>query len=729
MAELLAPAGTIEALDAAFGEGADAVYLGLKFFNARMRTANFAWNQFEAAVYAAHKRNKKIFVTVNTVLEERETERMYRFLAYLNSVKPDGIIVQDLGVARMAETCFPELRLHGSTQMNISSARGANLLSKEGFKRVVLSRELSLPEIKAVKASTNIELEVFVHGALCVSESGLCLFSSYLGGKSANRGICAQACRRLYTAKSDSELQEGYFFSPHDLQLIEKIPDLIDAGISSFKIEGRMKSAEYVGTVVAAYRYLMDNYQSDKKGAIASAKRILANDFAREKTLYWYTNEDGSEPDSKYFLNPKQAGGTGIFLGKITSVRRDKNNVCYGAIKNSTYDPQQGDSIRIHKSDDTRRESHKVKAVNTDEKGTTWIDIPPNFSQGDSVYLIQMKTYGKRYEHFLPRDLTPFRRQPGAQPLPAPPRFEDAEKESLFLPEGIYVQVSSIKDLYALQIKRPVKVILEYNNEIKTCLLSSEAPLPFSKKEIIISLEPFFPESLEKELSENIEKLINLGYYHWIINNPGHISFFKQKNVTVIAGPYLYVFNRWSLNWLNDKKIYQFISPIENSRQNLEKTLDPKIRKNAFVTVFAYPALFRMRFKLPAYYDFVNFSDKQEGEFRTLVTPEGSFVLPENPFSIVDKLVFLKNSGFKRFIIDFSKVEVNKQSYRRLVQNMEKGIPLPETTRFNWKDGFYSPEHSPAAPKEGMPVSSGKKTTGNAARGKAPKAPPGRRKK
>ena len=135
-----------------------------------------------------------------------------------------------------------------------------------------------------------------------------------------------------------------------------------------------------------------------------------------------------------------------------------------------------------------------------------------------------------------------------------------------------------------------------------------------------------------------------------------------------------------------------------------------------------------MRFKLPAYYDFVNFSDKQEGEFRTLVTPEGSFVLPENPFSIVDKLAFLKNSGFKRFIIDFSKVEVNKQSYRRLIQNMEKGIPLPETTRFNWKDGFYSPEHSPAAAKEGKTGDSGKKPAINRNRGKSSKTT-GKRKK
>jgi len=196
MTELLAPAGSIEALDAAIGEGADAVYLGLKCFNARLRSSNFAWNQFEAAVQSVHKLGKKIYVTVNTVLEESETERLYRFLSYLNKVKPDGLIVQDFGVVRMCQEFFPELELHASTQMNVESAAAANLLCKQGFKRVVLARELGLEEIKSVKANTNAQLEIFVHGALCVSESGLCLFSSFLGGKSANRGMCTQACRR-----------------------------------------------------------------------------------------------------------------------------------------------------------------------------------------------------------------------------------------------------------------------------------------------------------------------------------------------------------------------------------------------------------------------------------------------------------------------------------------------------------------------------------------------------
>ena len=195
MVELLAPAGNPETLDAAIGEGADAVYLGLRSFNARMRSSNFSWSQFEAAVEALHKRNKKIFVTVNTVIEESELERMYRFLSYLNKIGPDALIVQDFGVMSMARTYFPSLRIHASTQMNASSARAVNMLSRAGVSRVVLSRELGLEEIQAVKAATSCELEVFVHGALCVSASGLCLFSSYLGGKSANRGMCAQACR------------------------------------------------------------------------------------------------------------------------------------------------------------------------------------------------------------------------------------------------------------------------------------------------------------------------------------------------------------------------------------------------------------------------------------------------------------------------------------------------------------------------------------------------------
>ena len=165
-AELLAPAGTPESLDAAMGEGADAVYLGLKTFNARMRTGNFSYNQFEAAVEAVHKMGKRLYVTVNTVFEQREADRMYQFLQYIEKVGPDGIIVQDFGVLKMASDHFPGLRIHASTQMNVGTAAGANYLSRFGLKRIVLPRELSIDEIRDVRANTNMELQTFVHGEI-----------------------------------------------------------------------------------------------------------------------------------------------------------------------------------------------------------------------------------------------------------------------------------------------------------------------------------------------------------------------------------------------------------------------------------------------------------------------------------------------------------------------------------------------------------------------------------
>ncbi len=688
MPELLAPAGNPEALDAAINEGADAVYLGLKAFNARLRTTNFAWNQFEAAVDSLHKIGKKIFVTVNTVIQENETEKMYRFLDYLNKIGPDGIIVQDYGVVRLVQQFFPNLRIHASTQMNIASAKAANTMSRSGIKRVVLARELNLEEIKQIKQETNVELEVFVHGALCVSESGLCLFSSYLGGKSANRGMCTQACRRLYEADCASGIKQGFYFSPYDLQLVDQIPDLINAGVASFKIEGRMKSAEYVGSVVSAYRYLIDHWEEDKKGSIATAKRLLATDFARSKTAYWYTSDKAEN-----ILNPEQASGTGIYLGKISKTKhlQGKKAGLYATLTGGSYDAEPGDSIRLHKKDDSGRESWKIKNTFTDNN-SYWIDIPENFSTGDSVYLLQTKNMSKCYPHVLPKDISRFRTQPGDRLLPIldlSPLDTDFEKS---FPEGLYFQVSTIKDALTVQSEKPVRVILELNSQTKEALLDQKDKVPLSKKQTIISLDPYLPQGSEHKLVEIIDYLLEAGFKNWIVNNPGHIAMFRGKKAFLTAGPYLYTFNRWAVSWLENQDITALITPIENSKDNLLETFSVDQRKRVLVTIFAYPALFRMRFQLPENYDFMYFSDREGSVFKALSTPDGSFVLPENPFSITDKQSYLKSTGFSRFLIDLSKTDVKRNELKQIMASYNSGKPLPETDRFNWKEGFYSPD-------------------------------------
>ncbi len=715
MAELLAPAGNIESLDAAIGEGADAVYMGLKSFNARLRTTNFAWNQFEAAVESCHRQHKKIYVTVNTVAEEKETERLYRFLSYLNKVGPDGLIVQDFGVIRMCQEFFPNLELHASTQMNVESSAATKLLLKEGLKRVVLARELGLDEIKKIKTETGADLEVFVHGALCVSESGLCLFSSFLGGKSANRGMCTQACRRYYTAEVPGGIRQGYYFSPCDLELIDQIPLLMEAGVDSFKIEGRMKSAEYVGSVVSAYRYVMDHYQEDKKGAIAAGHRMLASDFARSKTTYWYgfnTPEEGIDNAGSKILNPDQAGGTGIYLGKIkktkpapkelkqalmkniTDPKPEDYKIALAVVSGGSYDPDPGDSIRLHKKDDTGRVSHKIRTIEVSDSGERWIDIPSGFTEGDPVYLLQTKSSSKRYPHVLPHDIGKYRKQPGDEQLPILDLTPVGQKELVYFPEGIYASVSSIPDLFQIQGLHPVRVLLELNSDTKADLLAHKTVLPFSKKQIYISLDPFCASTQENEIKETLNKLVTDGFNNFVVNNLAQIQILKEIQATgfilnLIAGPYLYTFNRWAVSFLENQDIGAFIMPYENSRKNLEATFDMNVRSRILVPVFAYPALFRMRFKLPSDYDFTFFEDKEGSLFKVNSTQDGSFVMPESPFSIVDKVETINKSGFKRILIDFTKTKVTRSQIKAIVTSMTKAQPLPDISRFNWKDGFY----------------------------------------
>ena len=714
MCELLAPAGNIESLDAAIGEGADAVYLGLKSFNARLRTSNFAWNQFEAAVGAVHRLGKKVYVTVNTVCEEKETERLYRFLAYLDRIHPDGLIVQDLGIVRMCQEFFPNLELHASTQMNVESAAAANLLYEEGLKRVVVARELGFEEIKCIKEHTKAEIEMFVHGALCVSESGLCLFSSFLGGKSANRGMCAQACRRYYTAEYPEGIKQGYYFSPCDLQLIEQIPELCDLGINSFKIEGRMKSAEYVGSVVAAYRYVIDHYKEDRKGAVATGKRMLASDFARSKTTYWYgfkDVKDGVENAGSKILNPNQAGGTGIYLGTVSRVRKAPDGLIEEVKKNAApdadpsslkiqmamlaggnYDPDPGDSIRLHSKDDSGRTSHKVRSVEIDDDGHRWIDIPLSHRIGDSVYLLQIKSMSKRYPKVLPGDLSKFRKQPADEKLPFLDVTPVEGRELSYFPEGIYVQVSTIDDVFLAQSLHPVRLIIEFTCDTKYDLLTGKTVLPISKKAIYISLDPYCPASKEEELRADLENLIEKGYTSFVVNNIAQIQMLKGKNVHIIAGPYLYTFNRWAVSFFENQDIGAFVMPYEDSRKNLEATFDQNVRARVLVPVFAYPALFRIRFKLPEDYGFTYFSDKEEGMFKVVSSDDGSFVMPELPFSLLDKTEFLSQAGFKKILVDFSKTKLTKGQIKNVSSSLFKKQPFPEVNSFNWKDGFYNPQ-------------------------------------
>jgi len=729
--ELLAPAGSPEALDAAIGEGADAVYLGLKDFNARLRSVNFTYAQFEGALRSLHKMGKKVYVTVNTVFEQREADRMYQFLKYLSNQGPDALIVQDFGVIEMARTEFPSLKLHASTQMNIASARGANALSRHGVSRAVLARELSFDELKSIKANSNLELEVFVHGALCISISGLCLFSSSLGGKSANRGMCTQACRRLYHRLDRSEGESGYYFSPNDLQLLERVPDLASAGIKALKIEGRMKSASYVGAVVSAYRLAADAAESGNeeeiRRSIEQGLEILKNDFARPKTEYLFQNS--SHKGTIDWLNPQQSGGTGISLGTIQKVKGA------GEERRALVTPPRGiklsarDSVRIHRGDDSGRISQKLTFAEKSSAGSVsnsyWISASEG-SLGDHVYLIQTKEMRKRYAPVITQ--TPSGKGPGREKAPVPSIKTTKKKETSgknkkeeIFPEGLYVSVSRPDDLYILQSSRPERVILSLSRKNARFLLAgnsksgAQKPLPFKASEIILSLDPWFPQTVSKqtdtdsgskeqvsgyeneEIADEIKKLSERGYNQYIINNLGHFSLFREmENIKLIAGPWFYIFNTWSLSFAANMGADGFISPFENNRQNLERTLssEKNLRKKFFITVFSWPQLLNIRADLSSILKFNSFSDNTDETFFLDAGNEGTKVYQKKYFSIIDKIPFLKEAGFGRFIIDFSGPVLKKSDYKDLMKSINGNAgsaiqPLPHSSRFNWKNGFF----------------------------------------
>ena len=278
--ELLAPAGNYDALLGAVNAGADAVYLGGEQYGARAYADNFSRDEIISGIRLAHIYHKKIYLTINTLVKERELEGLYDFLLPFYEAGLDGVIIQDLGVLAYVRRYFPGLELHASTQMTLTGSEGVSFLKEYGVSRVVPARELSLEEIKDLK-QTGAEVEIFIHGAMCYCYSGQCLFSSILGGRSGNRGRCAQPCRLPYEINGGKEC---FPLSMRDMCTIDLLPELIESGVDSFKIEGRMKKPSYVAGVTAIYRKYIDQYY--EKGSIhvsAQYRQLLSSLYIRSK--------------------------------------------------------------------------------------------------------------------------------------------------------------------------------------------------------------------------------------------------------------------------------------------------------------------------------------------------------------------------------------------------------------------------------------------------------------
>lgn len=339
--ELLSPAGDFECLVSAVQNGANAVYFGLDKFNARVNGRNFEDEELVKAIKYAKLRNVKTHLTLNILIKNKEFEEALKLVEFAYNSGIDAVIVQDLGLAKKIMELFPKLEVHSSTQMTIYNLDGVKEIEKLGYSRCVLARELSIEEIKNICKNTNIEIEVFIHGALCICYSGQCLMSSLIGGRSGNRGKCAGTCRLPYSLLKDGQEQEkGYLLSSKDVCTLDILPELIEAGVKSFKIEGRMKSKEYVGIVTSIYRKYIDLAESNQEYVVDKKDReMLMQIFNRGGFSTGYLKGKLG----KNMMYTKRPNHIGTLLGEVISYNPNKGHVKIKLCKELDL----GDSIAI----------------------------------------------------------------------------------------------------------------------------------------------------------------------------------------------------------------------------------------------------------------------------------------------------------------------------------------------------------------------------------------------
>jgi putative protease len=578
--ELLAPAGNFQCLVAAVQCGADAVYISGKSFGARSFADNFDEAELEKAVDYCHIRGVKVYVTVNTLILDKELSELSNYLKFLNKIGADAIIVQDLAVLEIAKNIVPKLPVHASTQMTIHNSDGVRTLEKSGVKRFVLARELSLENIKKIADTTNAELEIFGHGALCMSYSGQCLMSSIIGGRSGNRGKCAQPCRLEYTVNNNPK--KAYYMSLKDLCSLNHLDEMRKIGVASLKIEGRMKGPAYVGAVVSIYRKYIDNPDKISQDDID----VLDSVFNRGGLTDGYlTNKKGCEmfafdkPDNPYLKSAKVY--TDNLLNKIKKENKKLFLNCKIDIKKNNY-PRIEISCGAFKieyigdvlAEQALKNSLTIESIMQQilktggtpfEFSDVLIDVEDDlFLSSGSLNMLRrnaLKLFEDEYIKTFKRPDTNVTEEIICQSEPVNTNPEYVCEVSTFS------QFECLKKYLFKYFYIPLHLI----NENKKSLINY--------KEKIVIVPPSIIHEDEKEfIFKNIEELLKDGFLGVLANNISLIERFKNYNV--FGGLRLNIFNSVSLKFFKEQGLKTAeLSPELNINQisSLKRTIPVQV--------------------------------------------------------------------------------------------------------------------------------------------------------
>lgn len=738
--ELLAPAGTIEAYEAAVAAGADAVYIGAPAFNARALARHFSLAEIAAMVSHAHSNGAKLFVAMNSLLKEAEIPQAVSLLAALAAIKIDALIIQDLGIHYLVKKYFPEIRMHASTLMAAHNVSAVRQFAAMGFSRVVLARELTIEEIKQIHDETGVELEVFGHGAMCFSVSGLCLFSSYLGGKSGLRGRCVQPCRRRYTWTGPGRESGGYFFSMNDLSSVDLLPQLRKSGVASLKIEGRMRSAQYVWSVVSAYRRMLDS-PDDDPDALAAATAFLAEAMGRKETPGFFVS---SKP--KDIISPYYSGNIGNFLGKISHTR---GNWASLTVRGSL---RVGDRLRLHLEKSGERESFTLRKmqvndrpVEATEKGVkVTVEVPFKSSVGDSLYLVDFQEFkdikkagreGGVKQHLRKKldqrqiderasriladiekreDFTQGHNQ-GRKGVDRQNPLSSARK----MPMSWWVKIDDLR-LLSLNIPiRPDKLVVLLGRETFNQAAYLKKDLRRQRRTLIWALPPIiFPTELEF-YKQAIASLLAEGFREWLSAHIGQVDLLaeivnsinsnkveqveartsthgrrrsedlipsvKSMADIVLHGDYtLNIMNSLGIKVVSELGVASVELSIEADQESLGRILQQKSRCRQGLTVYGLPALFTAR-ACPDHFKFdrVFVSPRQE-KFILKQRCGLTVALPEKPFSLLPYLTGLAALGLDFVVVDLCCMQKRRADLAELFSELIKPRKELKAGTFNF---------------------------------------------
>jgi len=695
--EILAPAGNPATFAAAVDAGADSVYLGLKDFSARAFAANFSLPDLARLVPLAHERGVKVYIAFNSLLKQEDLAAAARLLDALVQIKPDALILQDLGLLHLIKTHFPMFELHASTLMGGYSLPGLRVLEKLGFDRVVLARELTLKEIKNLTRNTNLGVELFVHGALCFSFSGLCLMSSFLGGKGSLRGACTQPCRRRYTSGRKS----AYFFSPTDLDASELLGSIKELNLAALKIEGRMKGAHYVGNIVKAYRLLVDSSKEDWDQALAEARELIDDSLGREGSKGFFVS-----PHPTDALAPYHSATSGRFLGRIEETVREGGRIELKA------DVKSGDRLRAQFKRNGERQAFTLKEITRDgsrlkkavQGKKVILNSPFTLTGGDLIFKVD--TAGGEKEALKSPLIKDFKETPAPNIKPSrklPPVLDDLKARyrrvsgsaNRTKPE-IWYRLSRTEEILNLEELKPDRIILPLTRPNLKRINQIKRRHDRVLNRLIWALPPLLFGSELDDLNQDLKNLRQVNLAGFMISNLSHIDILNQSSVKR-PGRRLSIYADYRLNCLNTEAEAQLKSlrldgvtlSIENDEKNLRQILSQTGPITRLLYIYGRPSLFTSRFVPPGLKDNLPVMSPRKERFRLRLDRSAFQVFAEQPVFLAPLLKIKPLAGVKAFIIDLEFDPHPRKRAREVREALKRNRPLKGSSSFNLKRGLH----------------------------------------